>query len=83
MRFKPTKGWNAGSVTVSPNLESDHPTWVMHANRGNWHIDLASGPLSTRAHAEAIAAMINRTDPELWDLIFRQDLRRLLEDSWG
>jgi hypothetical protein len=83
MRFKPTKGWNAGSVRVEGNLDSAHPTWVMHASRGNWHIDLASGPLATRHNAERIAAMINRTDPEMWDMIFRQDLRCLLGGEWG
>jgi hypothetical protein len=55
----------------------------MWASRGNWHIDLASGPLSTREHAEKIAAMINRTDPELWDHIFARELRHLVSDTWG
>jgi hypothetical protein len=83
MRLRPSKQWNAASIQVAANLESEKPTWIMWACRGNWRIDLASGPLSSKPHAETIAAMINRADPELWDLIFRQDLRRLLDQAWG
>ena len=83
VRTKPAKRWTPGSCKVDGNLESDHPTWIMWACRGNWRIDLASGPLATKPQAEQIAAMINRTEPELWDLLFSQDLRHLVSHSWG
>lgn len=75
-REDPGVGWGV--------LEADKPTWVMRVRRGRrWWIDMASGPLSERHHAQAVADMLNRTDAVHWDRIFARELRSMLEGSWG
>jgi hypothetical protein len=75
--------WVPGSVVVDGNLESDDPTWLMRARRGRQWVDLASGPLVTRAAAELVAGVLNDLDPERWNGFLERDLRHLLAGEWG
>lgn len=84
MSFSGQGTWRAGSAKVEGNLESEDPTWVLTALKGRRWIDLASGPLSTRALAEAAARALNDTDPDGWDRFIEHELRlRIDGGGWG
>lgn len=76
-------GWVPGSVVVEGNAESDRPTWVMTARRGQQRIDLASGPLGTRDIAERVAKFLNDQDSERWDYLLVHVVPQLLSGEWG
>jgi hypothetical protein len=77
------RSWTPGSATVDGNIESDHPTWVMTACKGRRRIDLASGPLHSRALAQQLADWLNSIDIERWDRVIEHDLRHVLSGAWG
>jgi hypothetical protein len=84
MREHRDRTWLAGSATVEANLDSPASTWILRARKGTrWYVDLASGPLSSRAQAEAIAARLNTLDIDLWNWFILRELPDLLRQAWG
>jgi hypothetical protein len=78
-----SRHWTPGSATVDGNVDSEHPTWLMTARKGKWRLDLASGPLHTRAIAQQLADWLNATNVEQWDRMLDDEIRHVLSGRWG
>lgn len=76
-------GWQAGSVRVDGNLDSDSAGWIMSAMRGRQRIDLASGGMSSRAAAERVCVFLNDQSPDRWDYLLEHVIGDLLRGEWG
>ncbi len=80
-RRQPT--WRPGSAHVDGNVESDRPTWIMTALRGQQRIDLTSGPLHTHDTAQRLADLLNSTDPTQWNHLIETTIPDVLSGHWG